>query len=58
MPEKGLESLPDEQEKPQSEKFRELALKLECDDDEANFEDRVRRVATAPKPVPQEPGDD
>ena len=26
------------------------ARELECDEDEAAFEDKVRRVATAPKP--------
>ena len=34
----------------QSDKFRDLARELECDEDEAAFEDKVRRVATAPKP--------
>lgn len=38
--------------KPQLDKFRELARELEADEDEARFEDRVRRIA--PK-VPQEP---
>lgn len=36
--------------KPQADKFRDLARKLECDEDEARFEDKVRKVATAPKP--------
>lgn len=36
--------------KPQADKFRDLARELECDEDEAAFEDRVRKVATAPKP--------
>lgn len=35
---------------PQSDKFRELARLLECDEDEAAFEDKVRTVATTPKP--------
>jgi hypothetical protein len=29
--------------------FEKLARKLECDEDEAAFEDKVRKVATAPK---------
>ena len=39
--------------KPQPDKFRDLARELECDEDEAAFEDRVRKVATAPKPEPE-----
>jgi hypothetical protein len=35
----------------QADKFRQLARELECDEDEAAFEDKVRRVATAPKPA-------
>lgn len=35
--------------KPQVDKFRNPARELECDEDEAAFEDKVRRVATAPK---------
>ncbi|GGL16680.1 hypothetical protein GCM10010983_12500 [Caulobacter rhizosphaerae] len=34
--------------KPQPEKFRDLARQLECDEDEATFEDQVRRIA---KPI-------
>lgn len=30
-----------------------LARELACDEDEAAFEDKVRRVATAPIPVPE-----
>lgn len=36
--------------KPQSDKFRDLARELECDEDEAAFEEKVRKVAGAPKP--------
>jgi hypothetical protein len=36
--------------KPQADKFRELARELECDEDEAAFEDTVRRVAKRPAP--------
>lgn len=39
-----------EEAKPQADKFRDLARELECDEDEARFEDQVRRVAKAPKP--------
>ncbi len=34
----------------QPDKFRDMARELECDEDEAAFEDKVRKVATAPKP--------
>ena len=34
----------------QADKFRDLARELECNEDEATFEDKVRKVATAPKP--------
>lgn len=49
--------LPTEQPKPQADKFREIARELECDEDEAAFEEKVRgmdfqrKVATTPKPV-------
>lgn len=36
--------------KSQADKFRDLARELECDEDEAAFVDKVRKVATAPKP--------
>lgn len=39
-----------ESSKPQADKFRDLARELECDEDEAAFEEKVRKVATAPKP--------
>jgi hypothetical protein len=37
--------------KPQSQpdKFRDLARKLECDDDEAAFDERLKQLAKAPK---------
>lgn len=41
-------------ESQQAHKFREIARELECDEDEAAFEDKVRKVATAPKPDDQE----
>lgn len=34
--------------RPQVEKFRDLARKLECDDDEAAFDGRLKKLATAP----------
>ena len=37
-------------DKSQPDKFRELARELECDEDEAAFEEKVRKVASAPKP--------
>lgn len=36
--------------KTQADKFREIAHELECDEDEAAFEEKVRKVATAPVP--------
>lgn len=39
--------------KPQADKFREIARELECDEDEDAFEEKVRKVATAPKPEPE-----
>lgn len=35
---------------PQIEKFRALAREIETDDDEARFEERFKKVATAPRP--------
>lgn len=37
-------------DKPQVEKFRDLARELEADEDEARFEATVKKVAKAPKP--------
>jgi len=39
-----------EQAKPQADKFKELARELEVDEDEARFEDAVRKIAKAPAP--------
>ncbi|CAN5316895.1 hypothetical protein BH10PSE2_BH10PSE2_30190 [soil metagenome] len=36
--------------KPQADKFREMARQREADEDEAAFDEKVRKVATAPKP--------
>jgi len=41
----------------QIDKFRQLAREIESDEDEAAFEEKVRRVATAPKPEPEEEPD-
>jgi hypothetical protein len=35
--------------KPQADKFRDLARDLECDEDEAAFEDKVRKIAVPPQ---------
>lgn len=37
-------------DKPQADKFRYMARELECDEDEAAFDEKVRKVVTAPKP--------
>lgn len=38
-------------DKPQADKFRDLARELECDEDEARFEEAVKRIAvTTPEP--------
>ena len=34
----------------QNDKFQQLARELEADEDEAAFEEKVRRVVAAPKP--------
>jgi hypothetical protein len=36
-------------DRPQPDKFRDMARELECDEDEAAFEEKVRKVATTPK---------
>lgn len=35
--------------KPQIDKFRDLARELECDDDEAAFDERLKKLAKAPR---------
>ncbi len=40
----------------QAEKFRDLPRELECDEDEARFEDQVRKVAK-PAPKAEKPED-
>ena len=44
-----------EQPKPQTEKFKELARELEVDEDDARFEDQVRKIAKAPIPADMKP---
>ena len=39
--------------RPQIDKFRNLARQLETDDDEARFDERLKKLATAPKPAPK-----
>jgi hypothetical protein len=39
---------------PQFDKFVESARDLECDEDEARFEETVKRVAKAPKAEPED----
>ena len=36
------------QTKPQSEKFKDLARELECDEDEDAFKAKLRQIAKAP----------
>ena len=42
------------QPKSQSDKFKEAARELCCDEDEGRWEERLRKVATA-KPEPEKP---
>lgn len=34
--------------KPQADKFRDLARELGCDEDEAKFDEALKRIANAP----------
>lgn len=45
----------DKPTKPQLDKFRDLARELEADEDEAAFEERVRRIAQSQPPKPEKP---
>jgi hypothetical protein len=38
------------EDKPQLDKFKDLARELECDDDEDAFDERLKKLAKAPKP--------
>lgn len=42
-----------DKEPTQSDKFKELARELECDEDEAHWEERLRKVATKPARTPK-----
>lgn len=45
---------PDADKKTQHQRFVETARELECDEDEAAFDEKLRRIATVkPKPQPQ-----
>jgi hypothetical protein len=37
----------------QSEKFKKASRELGCDEDEAAFEERLRKIAKAPPPKPE-----
>ena len=37
----------------QIDKFRDLSRQLETDDDEARFDERLKKLAKAPKPAPK-----
>ena len=41
----------------QPDKFREAARELGCDEDEAAFEDKVRKIADAPRSEVVKPSD-
>lgn len=43
-----------EPDKPQLDKFRDLARELESDEDEARFEETVKRIAPKTEHKPQE----
>lgn len=43
------------EQKTQREKFEQAARELECDEDEARWDERLRKIAKQ-KPVPDEPG--
>jgi hypothetical protein len=38
----------------QVDKFRKLAGELECGDDEKAFDEKLKRIAIAPKPRPED----
>lgn len=46
-----------EDPKPQIEKFRDLAGELEAAEDEARFEETVRKIAPKDRPVPEKKPD-
>jgi hypothetical protein len=48
---------PESDEKSQFDRFRDAARELECDDDEARFDAKLKKVAKAPKPKNEKPAD-
>jgi hypothetical protein len=40
---------PERDPRPQAEKFKDLALELECDEDQEAFDERLKKVAKPPK---------
>jgi hypothetical protein len=45
--------MPDNDPRPQLDKFKDLARELECDDDEEAFKAKLRQVAKVPRVVPK-----
>jgi hypothetical protein len=45
-----------EDKRSQSDKFRDLAHELECDEDEEAFKAKLRKVAKAKPPKPKDEG--
>ena len=39
--------MPDKDDKPQLNKFKQAARELECDDDDQRFKEQLRRIAKA-----------
>jgi hypothetical protein len=56
MPQKRTSSPPTD-ETPQVDKFKEAAREVETDDRDEAFDEKLRRVAKAPKPEPRKPND-
>ena len=44
------------EEQAQSDKFKQAARELECDEDKARWDERLRKVAR-PKPLEEKPSD-
>ena len=42
-----------EDKRPQSDKFKELARKVEADEDEKRWDDRLRKIAKAKAVIPK-----
>ena len=48
--------MPSEPSPSQTDKFKEVARELECDDDQARFDERMRKLVKAkPAPKPEKP---